>query len=341
VERLNGQPVYSATDLVGFLACEHLTNLERAAMAGLVQRPLLPDPELDRIAKRGDQHEQRFLTELEAQSLDVVKIATDGSAGTRYEQLVQAASETLDAMRKAVDVIYQATFFDGQWRGHADFLRKVDTPSAFGPWSYEVWDTKLARQTKGSAILQLCMYTDLLTSVQGTQPEYMYVALGGSAREVQKHRFTDYAAYYRLMRAEFLRAVSAGDAAYPPSTLPDPVEHCDICRWSQQCRAQRRETDDLSLVAGITARQRKVLRERGVETRMALGALPLPMTIDPPVKLSARPSLARVREQARVQVEGEQAGKVIHELIDPPVRDGVFEANRGLLMLPPPSPGDL
>ena len=341
MQRLNGQAVYSATDLVGFLACEHLTNLERAAMAGLVQRPMRPDPELDRIAKRGEQHEQRFLAELEQQSFDVVKIATDGSAGTGHEQLVQAAAETIEAMQRGVDVIYQATFFDGQWRGHADFLRKVAEPSVLGPWSYGVWDTKLARQTKGSAILQLCMYTDLLTNIQGTQPEYMHVALGGSAREVQEHRFADYAAYYRLMRAEFLRAVAADDAAYPPSTLPDPVEHCDICRWSQECRQARRKTDDLSLIAGITARQRKVLRECGVGTRTALGALPVPLALNPPVKASARPSLERMHEQARVQVEGEKAGKVLHELIDPPVRDGVLEANRGLLMLPPSSPGDL
>jgi len=278
---LDGHPVYSATDLVGFLVCEHLTNLERAAIAGLVQRPMLPDPELDRIAMRGIQHEQRFLAELQQQSLNVVTIATDGSAGTCYEQLTQAAAETVEAMRAGVDVVYQATFFDGQWRGHADFLRKVDTPSSFGPWSYEVWDTKLARHTKGSAILQLCLYTELLTALQATQPEYMYVALGGSAREVQPHRFTDYAAYYRLMRAEFLRAVAADDATYPPPTLPDPVEHCDIYRWNPVCRDARRKTDDLSLVAGISARQRSVLRERGVATRTALGALPLPLTLSP------------------------------------------------------------
>ena len=45
--------VCSATDLVGFLACGHLANLERAAAAGLTTRPMRADPELDRIAKRG------------------------------------------------------------------------------------------------------------------------------------------------------------------------------------------------------------------------------------------------------------------------------------------------
>ena len=61
---IDGHAVYSATDLVGFLACEHLANLERASIAGLVQRPMRADPQLDRIAMRGEQHEARFLAEL-------------------------------------------------------------------------------------------------------------------------------------------------------------------------------------------------------------------------------------------------------------------------------------
>ena len=63
---IDGQPVFSATDLVGFLACEHLTQLERAVLAGLAERPHLPDPELDVLRKRGDEHEKRYLAELPA-----------------------------------------------------------------------------------------------------------------------------------------------------------------------------------------------------------------------------------------------------------------------------------
>ena len=58
MQLIDGVPVYSATDLVGFLACEHLTNLERAALRGLVARPMRADPEMDRIADRGMQHER-------------------------------------------------------------------------------------------------------------------------------------------------------------------------------------------------------------------------------------------------------------------------------------------
>ena len=45
MQTIDGKPVFSATDLVGFLACEHLTALELAAAARLVKRPIRDDPE--------------------------------------------------------------------------------------------------------------------------------------------------------------------------------------------------------------------------------------------------------------------------------------------------------
>ena len=66
MQLIDGQPVFSATDLVGYLACEHLTALERAALAGLVERPIREDRELDVIRRRGFQHEARYLAELRA-----------------------------------------------------------------------------------------------------------------------------------------------------------------------------------------------------------------------------------------------------------------------------------
>ncbi len=341
MQLIDGRPVYSATDLVGYLACEHLTNLERAAVAGLVARPNRVDPELDRIQKRGFQHEQRFLADLQADGLTIVEIAEDEAIADRGARLRDRAARTRQAMVDGADVVYQATFFDGTWLGYADFLRKVATPSVFGPWSYEAWDTKLARHVKGSAILQLCLYTDFLGQVQGRDPERLHVALGGSARAVEHLRYADFAAYYRLVKADFLAFAAAGEPAFPPPTRPDPVEHCDVCRWSLDCARARRAADDLSLVAGITGRQRRALRERDIGTRTALGNVGLPL--EPPLDGTSRESLSRVREQARIQVAGDAvAPTVLHELLDPArTRDGGLEPNRGLLGLPPPSPGDL
>ena len=273
MQLIDGRSVFSATDLVGFLACEHLTNLERAALAGLVQRPMRVDPELDRVVKRGMQHERRFLDERRAEGLRIVEITVpDGvERGAGYRA---AADATVAAMQAGAEVIYQATFFDGRWLGFADFLRRVDAPSALGPWSYEVWDTKLARHTKGSAVLQLSLYSEQLARLQGRRPELMYVALGGSAHDV------DRPPRGRLLRLRAgrqapVRGVHRSAAARSPTRRRRgriPVEHCDICRWQLGLRGDDgARTDDLSLVAGITAHQRTALRTRDVPTRTRVG----------------------------------------------------------------------
>ena len=364
MQLIDGRPVYAATDLVGFLACGHRLALERAAMHGLVAKPVRNDPSIDLIAKRGLEHERRYLEDLRLEGRTVVAIEKDGSTvaspmapdGTPAPrdagaELRVAAAQTLDAMRAGADVVYQATFFDGTWRGHADFLLRRDHApgepySAFGPWHYEVADTKLARHVKASAILQICSYVEQLTAIQGRQPEFLYVVLGGSARPTDRRRVDDFMAYYRRVKREFeaavgIRGEGAPDPTYPPAdTYPEPVEHCAVCRWSPQCRTRRRTDDDLSLVAGAAARQRSALKARDVGTRRGLAGLQLPMA--PSLENVGREALARVREQARIQVQSEDAGRVLWELL--PLdrgEDGEPVPLRGFLGLPVPSEGDL
>ena len=64
---LDGRLVLSPTDLVGHLACEHLTQLELAAARGLRIRPERVDPELDVLSKRGLEHEALYLAQVEAE----------------------------------------------------------------------------------------------------------------------------------------------------------------------------------------------------------------------------------------------------------------------------------
>ena len=343
MQTIDGRPVYAATDLVAYLACEHLIGLERAALAGLTSRPMRDDPELDVLRKRGFEHERRFLDDLRAEGRTSVTIKLDGSIEERGEQLRAAAAETLAAMQAGGDVIYQATFFDGTWRGHADFLLRVNDParpSPWGPYHYEVADTKLARHVKASAVLQICSYVDQLERLQGVAPEWMHVALGGRARTVERLRVDDYMAYYRSARDRFLALMSDGVApTFPPArTYPDPVEHCDVCRWAAECVTRRRQDDHLSLVAGITSRQRRALTERGVATLEALGELPVPVT--PPLEGTSAGALLRVREQARIQLEGRRAARPTYELLLPGPGQPL-DPERGVSSLPPPSPGDL
>jgi hypothetical protein len=57
--------------------------------------------------------------------------------------------------RNSRQIIVQGALASGRWSGRTDILKRVETPSALGVWSYEVIDTKLARETKGGTILQL------------------------------------------------------------------------------------------------------------------------------------------------------------------------------------------
>ena len=241
MQHLNGRVVYSASDLVGFLECRHLSNLERAALGGHLTRPTRADPVLDRIVQRGIDHEKRFLDGLSDAGLTVVDVGrqdTDPYA----ERITRGTDHTLKAMQDGADVIYQAVLCDGQRLGYADFLRRVERPSDLGRWSYEVWDTKLARQAKASAVLQLCMYSELLAALQGQAPQEMHLALGGSQRETVTYRVADYAAYFRMVARDFEALLEPTSPEYPVPSRPEPVEHCGVCRWSAACRAQWRRS---------------------------------------------------------------------------------------------------
>ncbi|MCJ7795552.1 MAG: hypothetical protein MUQ56_02085, partial [Thermoleophilia bacterium] len=66
---------------------------------------------------------------------------------------------------------------------------------------------------------------------------------------------------------------AAQDGSPGDMTYPEPVEHCEICRWWQQCDRRRRDDDHLSLVAGISRLQRREFESRGVTTLEALAGV--------------------------------------------------------------------
>jgi uncharacterized protein len=244
-----------------------------------------------------------------------------------------AVARTLTAMQDGADVIVQAGLQCGCWFGRADILRRIPTPSGFWDWSYEVYDCKLARETKAGTILQLSLYSDLLSNSQGVPAVNMHVVMPGMPGEefrTESHRVLDYAAYYRFVRAQLEDCVQQAHGTL--GTYPEGGSRCDVCRWWQECDNTRRRDDHLSLVAGMSRLQQKQLCEWHAPTVAALAALPLPIRQRP--NHGARESYERLREQARVQVMGQNQQRPIHELL--PVVNG-----QGLSRLPAQSPGDL
>jgi predicted RecB family nuclease len=313
--------MFSATDVANFLACHHLLTLDHAQAAGEIKKPFFQDPGIELLRELGDRHERAYLRHLvDTQRLAITEIPTNISRP-------EAAAQTADALRRGVDVIYQATFQNGPWHGRSDFLVRVQKPSALGPWSYEPVETKLTRSTKAGALIQLCFYSDLLSEIQKVQPDLMHVVLGGDVKP-ESHQVEQYIAYFRKIKRDFDTACSK-----PAETYPEPTEHCNVCSWDPLCDKRRRDDDHLSLVAGITRNQRKALVSRDVTTVADLSLLNL--AVVPRIEGIARHALLRIQQQAHLQVEGREAARMIYELL------ANLEPNSGLAALPVPSDGDI
>ncbi|HYN62972.1 MAG TPA: TM0106 family RecB-like putative nuclease, partial [Candidatus Limnocylindrales bacterium] len=335
MQDLDGVTVYSATDLVGFLACEHLTTLDRASLRDLISAEERVDEELDVLRDRGEEHERRYLAYLQEQGRLVVDgrhPKAHGEGLTKRQRLAADAELTNRLMHQGADVIYQATLFDGTWRGYADFLLRRDGPSDLGMHHYEVADTKLARKTKGGALLQMCVYSELVARIQARMPAEMHVALGGSGHNIDSHRLDDYLAYFHSVKRRFEEAVAPDrPLAFPLPVTPEPVSHCEVCRWAPTCAGLRRNADHLSFVASMRSDQARRLTDAGIDTLTTLARLGEPL---PQVDKLGDATMAALQQQARLQYESGGLEVPKYEFL--PV-----EPNRGLTWLPKPSPGDL
>jgi predicted RecB family nuclease len=308
--------LFAASDLVNYLRCEHLSALERVVAAGGAVRPS-PSEEERLVAAKGEAHEARYVELLRAQGKQIVEVERRMGAGA-----VESAAATFAAMQSGAEVIHNATLIHEGWVGVADFLRRVDRPSQLGDWSYEVADTKYARNAVPALAMQLCVYTELLAALQGLEPERMY-GIMGDGKEVT-FRYADYGAYYRALKERFLAASTSRT-----STYPEVVDYCNRCRWNERCVEQRKQDDHLSGVANMRRTQIARLRDVGITRTVELAEA---SDAGKPPKMG-RDTFERLRAQAALQVAAREAGHR-YELLDP-------RSDRGFARMPQPSDGDL
>ncbi|WP_375271332.1 TM0106 family RecB-like putative nuclease [Sphingomonas sp.] len=315
MRRYRDQILHSAGDLNAFLGCAHAVVLNARALgdAALRARRTVDEGSVRLTQDAGHAHEAAYRERLDG----VVTIADTGSLEGR-------AAATANAMRAGASMIYQATLLDQPWHGFADFLRRVETPSALGGWSYEAVDTKLARSAKPSHVLQLGLYSDMVAEVQGTRPHAMHVVLGDGREET--FRAVEFRHTLDAAKARYLSFV-ADEAA---SSVAEPCAACSLCAWRDVCASEWEAADHLSLVAGLGAPQRAKLRAAGIDTVAALAAT-APGTR---VAKMAPATFERLRDQAAMQVERRLTGEPRAKTLE--VIDG-----KGFTRLPRPHPADL
>ena len=316
MQRLHDELLFSPSDLSGFLACEHLTQLELAVALQEGRRPSYENAYAELLRRKGEEHEQAFLAAIRAAGHSVVTVQRDG-----LRDFEGGARRTLEAVGKGVDYVYQAVFSSGGWRGVADFLERVERPSRLGAWSYQVLDTKLARHPRPEHALQLSFYSQALEEAQGLAPEVAYIVLG--TRERVPVRLVDVTAYYRRVRQRFGSAVAARSP-----TGPYPCHHCSFCDFRALCDDRLEQEDHVVRVAGIHRDQVKRLFAGGIDTLTGLAEA------RSTVSKMAVSTFEGLREQAGLQLIRQRSGALEWRALP-------IEPGRGFSDLPPRSPGDV
>ena len=340
--------IYSATDLTNAANCEFA--LLRALDAKLGRVAPVEEPEnsmLTRAGRLGDEHEARELARLRS----LHGAHATGSAGGVAEidrpdlrdpsQVEAAVAATLAALRDGADVVFQATFFDGRFVGFADFLIKTDSLLTTGdsaaaspppaPVSsadgvrpvYEVWDTKLARRAKVTALMQLAAYAEQLQRLEVPVSETVHLLLGNGI--VTDHRLIEILPAYQHRRARLQAMFDERLASAGPVAWGDP--RYVACGRCATCQIEIDARRDVLLVAGARSSQRNRLADVGVTTIDQLAE-----STGQVHGIGAGP-LATLRAQARMQLRGEAApeGTVLYEVYNPlPLR-----------ALPAPDRGDI
>jgi uncharacterized protein len=135
VQSRDGQILLSPSDLNDHVECPHFTTLALEVVRGQRARPQVPDEEAELLRRKGEAHERAHLERLRAEGRAIVEI----ELGDPWD-FEAAARRTAEAMRAGAEVISQATFVDGRWRGRADFLLRIERQTRLGSWGYEPLD---------------------------------------------------------------------------------------------------------------------------------------------------------------------------------------------------------
>jgi len=315
---LNNDIIYSPTDLISFLKCNHLSWSDHKTLTNeLKLNKIKNNPFTDLLVARGLDHELNYLKRLKSTYNYVVEIS-------RKESLQKQVELTSNAISSGADIIFQPLLYDYPWSGYADFLIKTNTPSSLGDFSYEILDAKLAFSAKPEHILQLCMYSELLSNTQDLLPEKIHLLLGN--QKTTTFNLSDYFYYYLYSKNEIEVFVEK----LPAESYPQPCKHCNICSWREHCNKQWEIDNHLSIIANIQTSQTQKLNNSNIYTVESFAKT------DPDIRIDNlnQDTRLRLQSQAKLQTHKAKTGEDKVEIL--PLME-----NKGFKRLPKPNKGDL
>jgi predicted RecB family nuclease len=268
----DGSWVISASDLTVLGSCPwRVARIVDEKLGKGVRVPDVTDPMMELVARLGLEHEARQWAQLESTLATVVEISYDrdipGSDASAWRANIErAAGDTHQALTSQADAIFQGVFFQrvlpdapfpAGFQGFADFLVRTDA-------CWEVWDSKLARSAKDSALIQLASYVDQLQQLGVKASTDVRIILGDGTHSI--HDSTDLLPLYFQARQSLLNLMQERIEDPLPSPWADPRYVACGTKGCPACAEQIALNDDLFQIAGLRKTQREKLRLAGFTT---------------------------------------------------------------------------
>jgi len=289
---------HSPSELISFYASSYEFLLKKH-MKDTNDRYAKQDPEdpfLKIIASKGEDHEKEILRDLQNQDLSIIVIE-------KSDRLTML-NDTLEAMKKGADIIYQGSVSNDSFYGRADFLVRDQVSSKLGDYSYQVIDAKLSKSIKSEHIIQLCCYADMISDITGIRSERGYIITGDQSKE--EILFDNYFSFYELVKNEFLKTKKN-----KRSQPPNPGEFTNWGLFTEHAQSVLRETDHLYQIAEIRFSQIQKFHEVGINTVSDL----LKVDAKKPKKMEQK-HFDRFKKQASLQKKTLLSEKIHYEVLD-------------------------
>lgn len=308
----NKQIIYAPTDITTFIDSPFASWMDHASL----KIPELKDKKtlakkMKYLSEKGNDFEQETLENFQ-KTKDVFIVPEEN-----------AFKETIDAMARGHDVIYQAALKKDNFEGYADFLVKVKGKSNIGNHFYEVYDSKLSRLPKAKFIIQLICYDEMLKEIQGDVSKNIYVILGtGKTVSFETKKYYD---YYETVKEQFINFHKDFDLSKKP--IPNLDEN--FLAWEKEAKRFLHELSDLSLVSGISIDLIKKFRDIGINKMEELATCKHVDFLLPDV-------FERLKSQSEVQLRSRYGEEAQIKVVN-------FERTlqKGLSKLPNPSDFDI
>lgn len=205
------------------------------------------------------------------------------------------ATATLELLRQGVPGVLQGVLLEEDRLGIPDLLRREDGDSDLGGHHYVVGDIKSSAAARGDQILQVMFYSRLLELRQGRAPGYAYLVLRDGHEE--RYACADFAAAIDEVEQQVAELRSGENTARPFLSAA-----CGSCRWSLVCLPELEQSNDLSLLHGMTRGLRQTLEAAGIADVEAAASMSVE-TVARHSRLEAA-LLRRLKKAARARAEG-------------------------------------